>query len=110
MGFASDTCDEVNRHGGDSQGGEDIAERGDEFGFDDFNSDVIHKTFQGNLDKDTKGVSKDDNSGGIKLGKDGQPCSKPPCNPKLRNKQSGSCPVLCVAQEQSRAGGGLWFG
>ena len=47
--FASDGRHEVGGHGGDSYGGEDIAERRHELGFDNLNSDVINETFQSNL-------------------------------------------------------------
>lgn len=55
--FASDAGHKLGGHGEDSYGGENTAERGDELGFDDFNSDVVDKTFQGNLYKHTRGLA-----------------------------------------------------
>ena len=47
--LTSDAGHEVRGHGSDSDGREDIMERGYELGFDNFNSNVIDETFQSNL-------------------------------------------------------------
>jgi len=57
LGFASDAGHKLIGYGGDSYGRENTAERGDELGFDDFNSDVVDETFQGNLYEHMRGLA-----------------------------------------------------
>ncbi len=111
LGFTSDAGHEVGWHGRDRNRGKDIVEWGDELGFDDFDSDIVHETFQGNLIKRAtqltmRSTEVEEN---VKKG-NGRPCSKPSYNPKLRNMQSGSCQVPYVPRELSRAGGDLCVG
>jgi hypothetical protein len=55
--LTSDASHEVRGHGSDSDGREDIMERGDELGFDNFDSNVIDETFQGNLSSTQESIS-----------------------------------------------------
>lgn len=57
LGFASDAGHKLSGYGGDSYERENTAERGDELGFDDFNSDVVDETFQGNLYEHMRGLA-----------------------------------------------------
>jgi hypothetical protein len=43
--FTSDASDEVGGYGSDSYRRKDIVKWGDELGFDDFDSDIVYKTF-----------------------------------------------------------------
>jgi hypothetical protein len=49
--FTSDAGNEVGRHRSDRDRGKDIVKWGDELGFDDFDSDIVDKTLQGDLFK-----------------------------------------------------------
>ena len=95
--FTSHTRHDISGHSRDSDGSEDIANRGDELSFDHVDRHVINEAFQSNP-YSQKGVSKGDSGsrGRREIEIESRPCNTPPYNPKLRNRRSDSCLVLCV--------------
>ena len=106
--FTSDAGHDLGGHRSDGNRRKNVVERGNELGFNDFDSDVVDETSQSNLfnymSRSVRG-SVEVKEGG-NGGQNKQPCNNPAYNPKLRNTQSGSGQVLCVAR-LSRGGGDL---